>query len=236
MKSVLSILFILLVWQISFAQTESAEYGGVIPDEEYAYLSIFADKLNKNADTKGIIIIHKHKTEPVGHFLRHFYGVRNYLINQFSAPAERFSVLYGGEVEGRRTEMRIIKGESEKSNFPKEALDETLSGKIRQKTLFDEECIDCDPVVFINESIFIEGLDYFARALKENPNTNALIEISKVEYVSKTRKEKKELTNKIFEVLVKDNKISRDRIKIKFKSGMTASFYIIPKIDKNNKK
>ena len=235
MRKILPILFVLMISQIAFAQTKIDEYGKIISDDEGACLYYFVEKLKNDKDAKGAIIIYKDKFETTGKFLRHFHGVKSFLIESLGISPNRFSLVFGGE-NLRRTEVWLSKSDDEKLKFDAKPLDETLNGKIVKTTLFDIECLDCDQVVFINQFIFREGLEYFARAVQANPNTTALIEISKVEYVSKTRTEKQKLVNKIFEVLVKDNKISKDRIKIRFKSGYNASFYIIPKIDKNNKK
>lgn len=235
MRKILPILFVLLISQIAFAQTKIDEYGKIIPDDEYFRLTYFLEQLKEDKNFKGTIVIQKDKFETTGKFLRHFHGVKSFLIESLGISSDRFSLVFGGE-NVHQTELWLSKSDDEKLKFDAKPLDETLNGKITKTTLFDSECLDCDQVVFINQFIFREGLEYFARAVQANPNTTALIEISKVEYVSRTRTEKQKLVNKIFEVLVKDNKISKDRIKIRFKSGYNASFYIIPKIDKNNKK
>lgn len=235
MRKILPILFVLMISQITFTQTKIDEYGKIISDDEYFRLAYFLEQLKEDKKFKGTIVIQKNKFETPGKFLRHFHGVKSFLIESLGISPDRFSLVFGGE-NLRQTELWLSKSDNEKLKFDAKSLDETLNGKITKTTLFDSECLDCDQVVFINQFIFREGLEYFARAVQANPNTTALIEISKVEYVSKTRTEKQKLVNKIFEVLVKDNKISKNRIKIRFKSGYNASFYIIPKIDKNNKK
>jgi hypothetical protein len=235
MKKILPLFFILLISYISFSQTKIDEYGGIIPDDEGARLDHFSGQLKADENAKGTIIIYKDKREPMGNFLRHFYGVKSFLITQIGVRPDKFSIVFGGENK-RRTKIWLNESKNQALKIDDKLLDETLSGKITKKTLFDRSCLDCDPVVFINESIFGNGLNYFAKALQANPNTNALIEISEVEYISKTPKEKTKLVNIILEGLIKNNKISKNRIKIRYKSGYWTSFYIVPKIDKNNKK
>jgi hypothetical protein len=163
--------------------------------------------------------------------------VRNFLVKAIGVSPDRFSVVFGGE-DVRKTEIWISNSKNETVRFNNKVLDETLGGKIKKRILFDRECIECDPAVFINGFIFREGLEYFAKALLANPNSNALIEVSKTEY--RARRERTKLSNEILNILVKDKKISKNRIKIQFtlfKSIVAyASFYIVPKIDKNNKK
>ncbi len=237
--SLLIFVLFLICHNFTFAQTKFDEYGGVIADDESARLEYLAAQLKNEKNAKGTIIIYKHKLETTGKFLRHFYGVRNFLVKAIGVSPDRFSVLFGGE-DVRRTEIWISDSKNETVKFDNKVLDETLDGKITKRTLFDRECIECDPAVFIDGFIFRDGLEYFAKALLANPNTNALIEVSKVEYISRTRKERTELINKILSILVKDNKISENRIKIQFTSARSvvayASFYIVPKIDKINKK
>lgn len=237
MKKIFLCAILFVFSQIAFAQTKIDEYGGIIADDESGRLDYFAAQLKKDKNAKGTIIIYKHRLETTGKFLRHFYGVKNFLVKALDVSPDKFSVVFGGE-EVRRTEIWLSESKNETVKFDNKILDETLNGKIMKRTLFDTECIECDPVVFIDGFIFREGLEYFAKALLANPNTNALIEVSKAEY--RTRKKRTELINEILDILVKDTKISKNRIEIQFTSPKSevsyASFYIIPKIDKTNKK
>ena len=228
MRKILLYIFLIAFSQTAFAQTKIDEYGAIITDDEYFRLSHFVvEELKKDKDSRVTIIIYKDKSETTGKFLRHFYGVEDFLIKAFDISPDKFSVVFGGE-DKRRTEIWLSKSKNDAIKFENKMLDETLAGKINQKLLFDYNCIDCDESPFINQFIFREGFDYLAKALKANPNTVALINIPKVEYVSKTAKEKSELLVEIKNRIIEKNEISKNRIKIQFTSGNFAFFYIIP--------
>lgn len=209
-----------------FAQTQIDEYGPIISDDESARLFNFAEQLKNDEANIGTIVIHKDKSETTGRFLRHFYGVKDFLIEAFDIAPKRFSIVFGGE-DVRRTQIWLSKSKKEASKFESKILDETLAGKISRRILFDYNCLDCDESPFVNQFIFREGIDYLANALRANSRTKAIIKIGGVEYLSKSSKEKKDLLKNIFERLEK-NKIRRNRVAVQFTSGMLARFYIIP--------
>lgn len=233
MRKILLCIILIAFSQTAFAQTKIDEYGGLITDDEYGHIVYFLEELKKDENTFGTLIIYKDKSETTGKFLRHFYGIKSFLADVFAVSPDKFSVVFGGE-ETRRTEVWLSKSKMEADKFKSKFLDETLVGNINKKVLFDINCIDCDESPFINQFIFREGFDYLAKALKANPKTFALIKIPKVEYVSKTAKEKSELLAEIKNRIIEKNEISKNRIKIQFTSGNFATFYIIPQTVKIN--
>lgn len=231
MEKIVLCIALVVFSQTVFSQTKIDEYGKIITDDESARLYNFVEQLKKDKTVSGTLVIYKDKSETTGKFLRHFYGVKSILMNSFGVSPDSFSIVFGGE-DIRRTEIWLNNSKEESSKFESKILDETLAGKINRKTLFDNNCIDCDESPFINQFIFGAGLDYLAEALKANPDTSALIQIAKVEYLAESTKERKDLINLIFDRL-KKSQIPKDRISVKFIRGVEAKFYIIPKANKN---
>ena len=226
MKRILLCLILIASSQWVLAQTKFDEYGALLSEDESARLYNFAGQLKESGAVEGTLIIYKDKSETTGKFLRHFYGVKSFLIESFSISPEKVSIVFGGE-STRRTEMWLSKSKEESSKFESEIFDEKLAGKINRKILFDYNCLDCDESPFVNQFIFREGIDYLAEVLKANPKTKAIIKIAKVEFVSKTTKEKRYLLNEIFDRLRK-KQVQRKKVSVQFTSGNWAKFYIIP--------
>ncbi|HYJ92595.1 MAG TPA: hypothetical protein VEV84_14900 [Pyrinomonadaceae bacterium] len=227
MKSLLGLFAVLLIMSVGYicAQSPVDEYGNIIPDDEFGHLGYFSDKLKADSVSVGTIVIYKDTRETTGHFLRHYYGVSSFLTKVFKLSPEKFKMIFGGEGE-RRTKLYI--GPAGTSNLHGIELDETLRGKISKDTLFDWECIDCDPVVFINGFIFREGMVYLARALLANPGTISVIKIGRVEYLSKTAKERRELKKEIRDMLIQSGLRNLKRVRLRFAKGSFAFVYIIP--------
>lgn len=224
------ILFVLLISQIAFAQTKFDEYdrADLYDDDEFARLDGFSNELKSKPKAKGYVIIYKPKNLGTGKFLRHFYGVRRVLTEFMSINPERLQMIAGEERKEMRTEFWLVSENEKVPDFPTLSLEAKIKEQIIKKTLFDYECIGCTPAVILDYFIFNEGLEYFAEALKANPNSNALITIGKNEFISQTRKEKKELIERILETLVGKNKITKNRIKIEFINSDFAHLYVIP--------
>lgn len=223
-------IFLCLIF-IAFSQTvltqiKIDDYGALISEDESGHLDNLVAKLREDSIAEATFVIYKDKAEPTGRFLRHFYGVKDFMIEIYKVSPEKLSIVFGGD-NTRRTEIWLSQSKEEAAKFENKVLDETLVGKINRKTLFDYNCIDCDESPFINQFIFREGVDYLAETLKANPHTKAVIEIARVKYLSKTAKERKELLNQIFDKIEK-KQIRRNKISIRFTSGIWAKFYIIP--------
>ena len=230
MKEILSLILLLLISQSAFAQTKIDEYDrrNLFDDDEFARLGNFAIALNNNPKDKGYLIVHKSENVGTGKFLRRFFGVKRVLTDFMGIKPERFQIIAGKERKEMLTEFWLVSDGEKVPDFPTLSLEAKLNEPITKKSLFDYECIGCDPAVIIDFFIFNEGLEYFAEALKANPNSNALIIVGKNEFISKTRKERKDLIEEISEVLTKKNHISKNRIKIQFTKSDFAKLYLIP--------
>lgn len=230
MKKILSLIFLLLISQSAFAQTKIDEYdrGKLFDCDEHARLYNFANELNNHPKAKGYVVIYKPINLKTGIFLRHFYGVKRVLTDFMDVKPERLQIIAGEERKEMQTELWLVSDDEKVPDFPTLSLEAKLNETITNKSLFDYECIGCSPAVVIDFFIFNEGLEYFAEALKANPNSKALISIGTNEFISKTHIEKKELTERILEVLVKKNGIAKNKIKIQFIKSNFAYLYIIP--------
>ena len=209
-------------------QTMIDRYSAISNDDEFGHLFNFADKLKSNANKTGMILISKDESETVGSFLRHFYGVRAFMISTFGVSPNRFEVVYGGD--GRRDTAMYLQSVDSQKRFTSFELDETLRGKITKRTLFDYTCLDCDQSPFINQFIFREGMQYLAKVLLANPGTYSKIFISRVESLSRTPKERKKLRNEIYDRLTRNSLKSTNRVTLQFVNGIDAKIYIFPRL------
>lgn len=230
MKIFFTIFFALVLSQIIFGQTKIDEYEKLNSEDESGHLAYISQEFSKAENSKIHILINKEKKMPYGKFLRYFYGIENYL-NLFDIPKKSVITVAGAEKDEQLTQIWFVKDNQKLPAFNEISINEGINLRQSKKVLFDENCLDCDESPFIKQSIFREDLDYLAKALKSNPTANALIKIAKVEYLSKTAKERSILTNEIIGRL-KKNQIQRNRISIQFTSGSEAFFYIIPKANK----
>ncbi len=230
MKIFFTIFFALVLSPLIFGQTKIDEYEKLISEDESAHLAYISQEFSKAENSKIHILINKGKKMPYGKFLRYFYGIGDYL-NLFDIPKKSIITVAGAEKDEQLTQIWFVKDNQKPPVFSEISINKGISFKQSKKILFDENCLDCDESPFIKQSIFREGLNYLAKALKANPRANALIKIAKVEYLSKTAKERRTLTNEIIGRL-KKNQIQKNRISIEFTSGSEAFFYIIPKINK----
>ncbi|HRH44487.1 MAG TPA: hypothetical protein PKY82_22820 [Pyrinomonadaceae bacterium] len=224
MKKTLAMLFVLIISQIIFAQTKIDEYERLNSDAESGRLTMLHSYILESPNSKGQILIYPKEKTPLGKILRHIYGIRAYTgLDNSSLIIET-----GRERKKPFNEIWLIKEGEKKISINSVSYEDKLNDKIKKKTLFDRECILCEPTVDLDQYIFRQGLDYFAKALKANPKASALIEIATVQYLSETKKERRELIAKIYNSLVKKHLIKQSRIKIEFIGSDNASFYLIP--------
>jgi hypothetical protein len=233
MKKILTILFVLLISRFVFAQEKFAEYGNIIPDDEFSVLLNAGEKAVENKESRIYVLINKEKKMPIGKFLRYFYGVRTYIQKNSNLPEGLVIVEAGEEKDTQLTRIWIVKKGETLPVFNTIPIEDRLTEKIAKKTLFDQNCYGCDESPFIKQFIFREGLDNLAKIMRANMNCKALLKIPLlIEYPKRERiKEKNELRNEIVNRLTKQG-ISPKRLSIQFVAGDNAKFYLIPKIAK----
>lgn len=225
MKKILAVLFVLLITQIVSAQRMVEEYGIIGSDDESGKMDSFLSELNNEPNSSGLIVIYAgFNKERLGNILAHVEGIKRYFyLRKFDQKRILFLIAEGKAPFFK--ELWIVK---KNENFPKfKEVDLNLKG-IKEKYLYAERCIVCEPVVdeLRTDSIKIKML---IKLLKANKEYSVLIIISigfyGFENAGYWRKE-----------LVIRNGIENNRIKIKDEKGKhensTAYFYIIPKSTK----
>lgn len=226
MSRILLVVLLLAGAISNVSQTDLDRYGGLSPEDEFGHLIYFADTLKTKPTTKASVIIYKDERETAGAFLRYFYGIQAFMTTALGVSPDRFDVIYAGQ-NVRKTEI-YLQAVGEKRAIPTSRLDDVLQGEINKKTLFDTACIDCDSSPFINQFIFREGIDYLANALIANPNTDSVVEIPRVESLSKTSREQLNLSREIYERLAQNGLLSQKRVKLRFVKGIFARIYVFP--------
>lgn len=207
-------------------QTAVDRFGKLIDDDIWARIEHFGSVVVKNPGSIGHAVIVKPNQMPLGQFLRYFNGIRDVWAMQ-GYPVERL-VLHAQEKRGPINNEFWMATPNQKFEPPIISISSSLGKRLTKKTLFDKSCIDCSPAVPLNQFIFREGLDYFAKSLKSNPTTSAEIIIGRSEFLSSTAKEQSDLRKGIFQCLEGKHGIQRSRIKIRFINSMFAYFYTIP--------
>lgn len=226
MKKIITLFFIIFCFQNTFTQTKWDEFGQLSRDSISARVDAFLSQIGQKHQNKGLMFVVKKESEPLGQFLRYYYGLQNYTrIITKNAIQPEFRM---GEDKDSRIELWIIKKGEKYPKLKTVSPEEELSRKISEKSLFDRSQSDWGSAVNIDLFIFREGLDYLAMALKSNPNSTASIEVAKTSASSSSKKEQTESTENIFDILVKKYGISQNRINIKFDSGSETRFFILP--------
>jgi hypothetical protein len=229
MKKILTILLASLISQVVFAQEKFAEYGSIISDDEFSVLLDAGDKVVESRESRIYILINKEKKMPNGQFLRYFYGIRNYIVENRGLPKESVIVEAGQEKNEQMTRIWILKKDEKLPVLDSISTENMLKAKITKKTLFDQNCYGCDESPFVKQFIFREGLDNLAKIMQENITCKVLIKIPRL--IEESKRERIELHNEIVNRL-KQQGISPKRLSIQFVVGDKAKFYLIPKIAK----
>lgn len=226
---------ILLLSQLSFAQTKIDEYGRIATDPESTRIDNFAAALGQKPESKGLIIINSGKNhENIGNILRQIDGIKYYLSNQRGINPERifFSVKEGGDRFSK--ELWIYPKES---SLPKLTVPKLDLSNLKTKYLYGSVCSNCEPVVWSLSSDFI-SLTAYANLLKDYPNYTGLILIHPDSFQGLSKNKAYEYALQLVvdyrNELTKENKVNPKRISIKIAeplskdSSMIANFYIVP--------
>jgi hypothetical protein len=225
----LPVIFLLVLTSVGghvFAQTEVDTFGSLPDDDVYARVEHFGAAVKRIPGSIGHAVIHKAQYQPIGAFLRYIRGIEDLWQRQGNSNAT-LVIHAGTEKPDLEHHFWIVKG-VETFSVDVLSIDERIEKRLVKRTLFDRQCIGCDPAVLLHQWIFREGIDYFGRALKANKGSSAEIIIGRNEFVSGTRKERAKLTQNIRRTLTKYS-IPNRRIRIRFVNSMFASFYIMPK-------
>jgi hypothetical protein len=210
------------------AQTKFDSYARLITtDDEAARLDAFCDELHSHPSDRGYLVGYNDAATPPGVFLRRLYGDQTYLIEARGVEPGRILVIEGGYRDKLTTELWVV---------PPTTIGPpvTPNGNIPARTkpfLFDEQCLECSPPVFLDLFGLGPGLKFYAVALRDATNTHAVIivrpghETSARQALVDARGAKRRL--------VRQYRIASNRIRIRLtrrrKDNMaTAEMWLIP--------
>ena len=227
MKNILALLLTMAaLYYGSDSQVLSDSLGKLPDDDVYARIDRFGGELRKNPDAVGHAVVYKAHDQPLGAYLRYFYGIQD--VWKIRGYPDGRLVLHAGQERPDLYHDFWILGKGEVLSPKEFSIEKKLLEQVGEKRVFDTECIGCTPAVKLHHWIFREGLDYYGTALKANRGSRAEITIGRNEFVSGTKRERDQLSRKIISVLSTKYNIPRGRIRIRFIKSMFATFYIVP--------
>lgn len=227
MKKILTVLFVLLISQIVFAQTKIAESKGYeVGSDKVAKLIEF---LKKDTESTGLIIIQNGKSrEGLGNILAFEESVKaeiKFRLGKKSVEKISFAIIEGKEPYFN--EFWIIPRGKKK---PKVKEIQISLNKLMTKYYYASMCSNCSkysPVINSNRIDFIP----FAQALKKTPNYRGLIVVHTTLITS---------GNRVRDDLVREFDLSYEQIDValgeKFELPHPVyDFYLVPKSTKIKK-
>jgi hypothetical protein len=209
-----------------FGQVLADSFGKLPDDDVYARVDHFGGEVQKSHRSIGHAVVYKGRSEPLGAFLRYFYGIQS--VWKLRGYPEGRLVLHPGEERNILHHEFWLVTKGERIQPRESSIEERLSQPLTAKTIFDTQCIGCAPAVLLYQWIFREGLDYYGQALRANKGAKADITIGINEFVSGTSRERAELRSEILKVLVNKYGVPKNHIRIRFIRSMFARLYIIP--------
>lgn len=227
MRFTLMWITLLLLAGNCLSQIKADSFPFAPDDDVLARLDNFRIEMLRYPGSAGHIVIYKPRHQPIGEFLRYFYGVERMWIMR-GYPGSQLVLHPGAEKEHIEHVLWIVRTGDELSTNEFD-INAKLTERVTMKRLVDVQCIGCAPSVPLKQWIFREGLNYFGKALQSNKDSRAEIQIGINEFVSGTKSERNQLRNDIYKVLSSEYEISRDRIRISFNKSMFAKFYLIPR-------
>lgn len=179
-------------------------------DNEMAYLDLWAEALGKDPSARGYLIGYSNSSTAPGDLLMRIYGYRDYLINKRGIEPSRLEIIPGWVRDKLYTEFWIVPPGAE---APKPDSEFKLVPKLPLK--FDVAYPDCPPEMTVYLYEINDSLRFYAKALQANLQARALI----IAYSSKGRMRKaNRIVREAKSLLVKDHKISANRISIQAKT------------------
>ena len=171
------------------AQKKFSSFSGQ-PKDEYDKIYDFTEAVKKVKYSRAVVVIHKGKTMATGTFLRHYHGVETTIIENLIEQSDknddravkRLTMVAGSEQDDMFTELWIVAPGEKAPTVVSIDLKALAEKKITRTTLFDKdpccETSDDDGEPGVDDYILANGLDYLTEALKANPGSRGLIEIS----------------------------------------------------------
>lgn len=224
---ILSILFFATIAALSgLAQTKIDSYGRLPTDDESAHLDRFRIELARRPEMRGYVVGYNNdSTVPRGAFLRRLYGDRAYL-NRGLEP-DRLSVIDGGYRDNLTIELWIVPADA-KPPVPEPALSPVHDRTT--KFLFDEECLECSPAVFLDLSALESSLGFYAAELGREGRGEMIVWPSRTYSSAQALADARRARRK----LAREFGIAQNRIDIKLakrnkEDVATVEFWVIPR-------
>ena len=224
---IIGLLIVSLAFNLSaISQTLEDRFGKLLDDDIYARIDNFCSLVERKPDSIGHAVFHKQTGEPLGAFLRYFHGVERVWKSRGCDPARL--VMHAGEDQDEPIQEFWLALPGQVFRPDATDLQNRLTQKLIGRTLFDYQCIGCDPAVFLKLWIFRDGLDYAAAALKANPHSFAEYVIGINAYVSGTLQERRDLRKEIIGELRRKSGNPHLMVAIRFvRHSMFAKAYLV---------
>lgn len=227
MKKILPILFVMLIWQVVFAQTEAYKFteygdngGGC---ENYFRYSAFTDEIAKNDENKGLVVIYTGESKGrFGNVLAYAKGAIRGVEGWLKFPPDKISIviLEGGSFFAQ--EFWILPKDAKPPYKESYKFDWS---RLDDKYHFSETCLQCEPD-YPWWTSFQAGFKEYATILKEYPHYKGQIIVNDYWELAVVKRR-----------LTKDEKLPRNRysIQIRKKSkdeewASSVDLYLIPNL------
>jgi hypothetical protein len=212
-----------------FAQTKFDSYGRLVTDDEAAHLDLFDVELN-HPNTRGYLIGYNDASVPRGVFLRRLYGDQAYLTEMRGLEPNRLSVIDGGYRDKFTIEMWVAPTNAPP---PSPAPNATHVFDPTKRFLFDEECLECSPAVFLDLPGLGAGLKFYAGALRDEARGLIIVrpgqETSAARALTDARRAKRRLTRQYG---IASNRIAIQLAHRRKDNMATAEMWVIPRAAK----
>jgi hypothetical protein len=229
MKKILTILFLLLILQVVFGQSEAvkfAEYNehGFGCDGHFR-LSDFTEEIKQQEGSTGLIVIYSgDSSERLGNIYGYAFGIKEHLEGWLGFPSKKIkTVITEGKTLFAEEFWIIPKNAQEPEIKPLNFDWKTL----KKKTLYSKACFECEPSYGLITD-FRPNLSGFAEILNNNPDYSGVANVRSFKDIRYVRK-----------LLIKEYKLAKNQFAIhliksnKNEWGVRADFYIVPKQSKN---
>jgi hypothetical protein len=213
MKNLISIIFILLISQITFGQDSTTpykfdEYEDVgVGCQEYFRMDAFVGRISQQEGSRGLIVLYTgENADRFGNILGHISGTKQFLKNWMGFPPERilFTVVKGKKFFNK--ELWIIPKNAKVPDIKSFEFD---WNNLETKYFFSTTCFMCDPSYGLLTTFQPDFEDY-TEVLKKYPNYRGQIIVNNFQDLFQVRrtltKEYKLPTNRFSIQLAKRNK------------------------------
>jgi hypothetical protein len=209
------------------AATKFDSYGRLTTDDEAAHLDLFEEQLRTHPELRGYLVGYNQPTIAPGVFLRRLYGDQRYLVEARGLTPDRIAVVDGGYRSMFTFELWLVRNDQV---LPAPTATSPPRESAGARELFDEECLECSPAVFLDLYAFSDGLKFYAATLQNNLPFRGLIVVRPGQDISARGALNRALKAK--RLLIRTYKIDARRLTIKVarrrKDNMsTAEMWII---------